>query len=227
VNPTGPGEAEVVEGSDEIETDAIETAASDDAIGFEELVGTARPTLLRAAHSVTGRHEDAEDAVQSSLLKAMRAWQRVANQERWRQQAYVRQIVVNTCRSGWRKWGSRVAIGDVPETVNAPETDTIDDREMLRQALARLPARQREVLMLRYYEDLTEAEIAKKLGCAPGTVKSSAARALRALRDMLPEYAAARMEPTGSGVTAAETAAETAAGPASPRPGGPEILKSA
>ncbi len=124
-----------------IETDAIETAASDDAIGFEELVGSARPALLRAAHSVTGRHEDAEDAVQSSLLKAMRAWQRVANQERWRQQAYVRQIVVNTCRSGWRKWGSRVAIGDVPEIVDAPETDTIDDRELLRQALARLPAR--------------------------------------------------------------------------------------
>jgi RNA polymerase sigma-70 factor (sigma-E family) len=227
VNPTGPGEAEVVEGSDEIETDAIETAASDDAIGFEELVGAARPTLLRAAHSVTGRHEDAEDAVQSSLLKAMRAWQRVANQERWRQQAYVRQIVVNTCRSGWRKWGSRVAIGDVPETVNAPETDTIDDRELLRQAWARLPARQREVLMLRYYEDLTEAEIAKRLGCAPGTVKSSAARALRALRDMLPEYAAARMEPTAGGVTAGETAAETAVGPGSPRPGGPEVLKSA
>ncbi len=154
--------------------------------------------MLRAAYSVTGRHEDAEDAVQSSLLKAMRAWQRVANQERWRQQAYVRQIVVNTCRSGWRKWGSRVAIGDVPETVNAPETDTIDDRELLRQALARLPARQREVLMLRYYEDLTEAEIAKRLGCAPGTVKSSAARALRALRDMLPEYAAARIEPTAA-----------------------------
>ena len=222
MNPTGPGEAEVVEGSDETETDAIETAASDYAIGFEELVGAARPTLLRAAHSVTGRHEDAEDAVQSSLLKAMRAWQRVANQERWRQQAYVRQIVVNTCRSGWRKWGSRVAIGDVPETVNAPETDTIDDRELLRQALARLPVRQREVLMLRYYDDLTEAEIAKKLGCAPGTVKSSAARALRALRDMLPEYAVG-MEPTGGGVTAAETAT----GPGSPRPGGPEVLKSA
>ena len=67
VNPTGPGEAEVVEGSDETETDAIETAASDDAIGFEELVGAARPALVRAAHSVTGRHEDAEDAVQSSL----------------------------------------------------------------------------------------------------------------------------------------------------------------
>ena len=77
-----------------------------------------------------------------------------------------------------------------PRSSNAPETDTIDDRELLRQALARLPERQREVLLLRYYEDLTEAEIAKRLGCAPGTVKSSAARALRALRDMLPEGAA-------------------------------------
>ena len=171
--------------------------------GFEELVGAARPALLRAAHSVTGRHEDAEDALQSSLLKAMRAWQRVAGQERWRQQAYVRQIVVNTCRSGWRKWGSRVAIGDVPEVAHAPETDTIDDRELLRQALARLPERQREVLLLRYYEDLTEAEIAKRLGCAPGTVKSSAARALRSLRDMLPEAAANRMPVPSIGDTPA------------------------
>ena len=162
VKPTGPGEAEATARTEEIGgTEEIEAAASHDTIGFEELaggfeelVGTARPTLLRAAHSVTGRHEDAEDAVQSSLLKAMRAWHRVAGQERWRQQAYVRQIVVNTCRSGWRKWGSRVAIGDVPEVGHAPETDNVDDRELLRQALARLPERQREVLLLRYYEDL-------------------------------------------------------------------------
>ncbi len=180
--------------------------------GFGELAASARPTLVRAAHSVTGRHEDAEDAVQSSLLKAMRAWQRVAGQERWRQQAYVRQIVVNTCRSGWRKWGSRVVIGDMPELAEGAETDAVDDRELLRQALARLPARQREVLLLRYYEDLTEAEIAKRLGCAPGTVKSSAARALRALRDMLPEYAATRSGPP--------TAAPAPAA-------GPEVLKSA
>jgi RNA polymerase sigma-70 factor (sigma-E family) len=211
VKPTGPGVAEATARTEQIGrteeiggTEEIEAAASHDTIGFEELaggfeelVGTARPTLLRAAHSVTGRHEDAEDAVQSSLLKAMRAWQRVAGQERWRQQAYVRQIVVNTCRSGWRKWGSRVAIGDVPEVGHAPETDNVDDRELLRQALARLPERQREVLLLRYYEDLTEAEIAKRLGCAPGTVKSSAARALRSLRDMLPDYAAMRMHATG------------------------------
>jgi RNA polymerase sigma-70 factor (sigma-E family) len=191
---------------------------------FEELAKSARPTLLRVAQGVTGRREDAEDAVQSSLLKAMRAWHRVAGQERWRQQAYVRQIVVNTCRSGWRKWGSRVAVGDMPELAQAPETEVLDDRELVRQALSRLPARQREVLLLRYYEDLTEAEIAARLGCAPGTVKSSAARALRALRDTLPEYAGRRLVEVEAdkddlgAVPASASAAGKGAG-AAPEPG--------
>ncbi|MDA8300861.1 MAG: SigE family RNA polymerase sigma factor [Actinomycetota bacterium] len=155
---------------------------------FEELAQSARPALVRVAHAVTGCREDAEDAVQASLLKAMGAWPRVAGQEQWRQHAYVRQIVVNTCRSGWRKWGSRVLVGDMPELAQAPATEASDDKALVRQALARLPERQREVLLLRYYEDLSEAEIAARLGCAPGTVKSSAARALRALRLMLPEF---------------------------------------
>ncbi len=155
------------------------------ALGFEELAQTARPVLVRVACSVTGRREDAEDAVQASLLKAMSAWPRVAGQERWRQQAYVRQIVVNTCRSGWRKWGARVSMGDVPEVGQSAPTDVVDDRELVREALGRLPERQRQVLVLRYFEDLSEAEIAARLGCAPGTVKSSAARALKALRAAL------------------------------------------
>ncbi len=192
---TGYGEAEISEAVEAIS----EAAARSGADGFEELVRSARPTLLRVAQGVTGRREDAEDAVQSSLLKAMRAWHRVAGQERWRQQAYVRQIVVNTCRSGWRKWGSRVAVGEMPELVQGAETDALDDRELVRQALSRLPVRQREVLLLRYYEDLTEAEIASRLGCAPGTVKSSAARALRALRDTLPEYTGRRLMDDGTG----------------------------
>lgn len=162
---------------------------AEDAIGFEELAHSGRAALVRAAQAVTGRREDAEDAVQTSLLKAMNAWPRVAGQERWRQQAYVRQIVVNTCRSGWRKWGSRVSVGELPELAQVPATDAVEDRELVRQALMRLPARQRDVLLLRYYEDLPEAEIARILGCAPGTVKSSAARALKTLRDMLPDYA--------------------------------------
>jgi RNA polymerase sigma-70 factor (sigma-E family) len=223
VKATGSSEATFTE-----VTERTEIVASQDAIGFEELAASARPALVRAAQSVTGRHEDAEDAVQSSLLKAMRAWQRVAGQERWRQQAYVRQIVVNTCRSGWRKWGSRVAIGDMPELSHGPETDAVDNRQLLSQALARLPARQREVLLLRYYEDLSEAEIANRLGCAPGTVKSSAARALRALRDMLPEYTAIR--PGGPGAEVAALGADeekTAPAPASAPPSSPDALKSA
>lgn len=157
--------------------------------GFQELVESARPALLRVAQSVTGRREDAEDAVQASLLKAMGAWSRVADQERWRQQAYVRQIVVNTCRSGWRKWGSRVVIGEAPERAQSSRADAVVDRELVREALGRLPSRQRQVLALRYFEDLSEAEIARRLGCAPGTVKSSSARALRSLREMLPDLA--------------------------------------
>jgi RNA polymerase sigma-70 factor (sigma-E family) len=214
VRATGPGEA-----------GKIEAATLQEAIGFEELAQSARPALVRAAYAVTGRREDAEDAVQSSLVKAMGAWQRVAGQERWRQQAYVRQIVVNTCRSGWRKWGARVSVGDMPELVQQPATDAVDDRELVRQALDRLPARQREVLLLRYYEDLSEAEIAARLGCAPGTVKSSAARALRALRDMLPEYVGPGMVKTGT-TSSPGTLQAVVTAPDAPAPG-PIALKSA
>ena len=201
-----------ITGSAEAETTGA--AAFGGAIGFEELAQSARPAFVRAALSVTGRREDAEDAVQSSLLKAMGAWPRVADQERWRQQAYVRQIVVNTCRSSWRKWGSRVSVGDLPELSQGSSNDAVDDRELVRQALARLPARQRQVLLLRYYEDLTEAEIALRLGCAPGTVKSSAARALRALRDMLPEYSGT--QPVGDGAGTGPRNREVANGQARP-----------
>jgi len=112
----------------------------------------------------------------------------------------------------------------MPELVQQPGTEAVDDRELVRQALDRLPARQREVLLLRYYEDLSEAEIAARLGCAPGTVKSSAARALRALRDMLPEYAGQGALSTGVPPSGAVLA--PAAAPEAPAPG-PAALKSA
>ncbi|HET9060576.1 MAG TPA: SigE family RNA polymerase sigma factor [Acidimicrobiales bacterium] len=179
---------------------AARAAICGDTQAFEQMAALARPQLVRVAHSVTHRHEDAEDAVQSSLLKAMGAWSRVESQENWRQQAYVRQIVVNTCRSGWRKWGARVSVGEMPELSQSARTDAVDDRDLVRQALMRLPTRQREILVLRYFEDLSEAEIAARVGCAPGTVKSSAARALKSLRDILAEQGETGAC-TGRGVT--------------------------
>jgi DNA-binding CsgD family transcriptional regulator len=112
----------------------------------------------------------------------------------------------------------------MPELVQQPGTDAVDDRDLVRQALDRLPVRQREVLLLRYYEDLSEAEIATRLGCAPGTVKSSAARALRALRDMLPEYAVQGVGSAGAPTSGAFHGPMTA--PEAPAPG-PIALKSA
>ncbi|HYA45742.1 MAG TPA: SigE family RNA polymerase sigma factor [Acidimicrobiales bacterium] len=170
-----------IDQGDHVQTNDPEVGAG----GFGEFAMVARPTLVRAALSVTSQQADAEDAVQASFVKALGAWQRVADQEPWRQRAYVRQIVVNTCRSSWRKWGSRVRVGEIPEMAPASRTEPVEDRDLVRSALARLPQRQRAVLVLRYYEDLPEAEIARRLGCAPGTVKSSASRALRALREVL------------------------------------------
>gem|GEM_PF-747357 len=163
--------------------------------GFEDMARSAWPALVRTAHALTGHRAEAEDAVQASLLKAMSAWRRVEGQERWRQQAYLRQIVVNTCRSSWRKWGSRLYPGEPPELGQPARTAPVEDRVIVQEALARLPARQRAVLVLRYYEDLSEAEIAARLGCAPGTVKSSAARALKALRDEFSRSLAERQPP--------------------------------
>jgi DNA-directed RNA polymerase specialized sigma24 family protein len=87
----------------------------------------------------------------------------------------------------------------MPDQVQADRTSSVEDRELVREALSRLPQRQREVILLRYFEDLSEAEIARRLGCAPGTVKSSAARALRALRDMLPDYGGTPADVPGDG----------------------------
>src|SRR5215469_13833493 len=140
---------------------------------------------LRMATLLTGNPEAAEDLVQASLLKLYRAWSRIDSSGE--PDAYLRQIIVNTRRSWWRaRWRQETPVPEVPDA--AAGEDAADRHAvgaLVRQALARLPGQQRAVLVLRYWEDLPEAEVASLLGCSAGTVKTHAHRGLRALREWL------------------------------------------
>lgn len=158
-------------GADEIEED------------FAAYVRDRGDRHLRVAVLLTGDWHTAEDLVQASLVKLYRAWPRVGAQP----DAYLWRIMVNTHRSWWRaRWRRETPAGRLPDGTPG---DDIADRQALgalvRQALARLPRRQRAVLVLRDCQDLPEAEVAALLGCSAGTVKTHAHRGLRALRQLL------------------------------------------
>jgi len=149
--------------------------------GFEEFVAARRPALLRTAYLLTGSHEDAEDLVQTALIKCVPHWKRIAD----RPEPYVRQVLARESVSRWRRRRWReTSVDAVPEGA-AAEPD-VAGRVALRQALGALPPRQRAVIVLRYYEDLTERETASVLGIAVGTVKSQAREGLARLRQRLP-----------------------------------------
>ena len=140
---------------------------------------------LRVAVLLTGDWHAAEDLVQASLVKLYRAWPRLdtgADPD-----AYLRRIMINTHRSWWRaRWRRETPAAVLPERpAGADLADQQAIGALIRQALARLPRQQRAVLVLRYCEDLPEAEVAALLGCTVGTVKTHAHRGLRTLRDLL------------------------------------------
>jgi RNA polymerase sigma-70 factor (sigma-E family) len=150
---------------------------------FGEFVAAALPSLLRFGHVLTGDPRAAEDLVQEALARTLRRWRAVRHDNAL---AYVRKVMVNTHINKWRRWEARVQLGAVPDsTADDPALRRSEDWDQLRRALSRLPKRQRTVLVLRYFEDLSEAEIAQLMGCQPGTVKSQAARALAALRPLI------------------------------------------
>ena len=143
---------------------------------FEQYVAARRGALLRTAYLLTGHREDAEDLVQVALVKVVPKWSRIADDP----EPYVRKVLVHESVSRWRRRRWREVHTDrLPESpVEGPGTD----RVALQQALARLAPRQRAVVVLRYYDDLTEAETARLLGVSVGTVKSQARDALARLR---------------------------------------------
>jgi RNA polymerase sigma-70 factor (sigma-E family) len=168
---------------------------SADREGFEEFVAARRTALLRTAYLLTGSHADAEDLVQSALIKTVPHWKQIAD----RPEPYVRQVLARESVSRWRRRRWRETSTDVlPERASAgPDTD---GRLALRQALGSLAPRQRAVIVLRYYEDLTEKDTAAVLGIAVGTVKSQVRDGLARLRALLPDLELD--EPVSSGAAA-------------------------
>jgi len=150
---------------------------------FGEFIAAALPGLLRFGHLLTGDPREAEDLVQEALVRSLRRWRSVQADDAG---PYVRRAMVNTHITRWRRWDARVRLGNPPDrAANDPALARADDWDRLRRALAQLPVRQRTVLVLRYYEDLPDARIAQLMDCAPGTVRSQAARGLAALRPLL------------------------------------------
>ena len=147
---------------------------------FEEFVAARTDALLRTAYLLTGNHHDAEDLVQSALIKVVPKWARIQdNPER-----YVRQVLARESVNRWRSRRWREVTTDmVPEVMHHDSTDRI----ALLEDLRRLSPRQRAVLVLRYFDDLTEADTATALGISVGTVKSQTSRALAALRARAPQ----------------------------------------
>jgi len=147
---------------------------------FEEFVVAALPGLLRFGVVLTGDRHRADDLVQTALVKTMRRWRSIEHDQ---PVAYVRRAMVNTHLSGWRRTRRETGLPAGFDMANrADETASYDDQDQLARALATLPPRQRAVIVLRFYAGLSEAEIAETLGCAPGTVKSQASKAMQRLR---------------------------------------------
>ena len=152
---------------------------------FEEFVAGRRPALLRTAFLLTGHAEDAEDLVQTTLIKVVPKWGRIKDNP----EAYVRKVLARETTTRWRtrRWRETL-VEHMPDQGTAEPNLTWS--LTLRDALLRLPPRQRAVIVLRYYDDLTERETAATLGVSIGTVKSQTSDALARLRHLLPDLAA-------------------------------------
>jgi RNA polymerase sigma-70 factor (sigma-E family) len=158
--------------------------SSADAPTFEEYAGSAWPSLYRYAYLLAGNHADAEDIAQQTLLKAYRAWSRIKDSDS--PTAYLRRMLTNTYLSHRRPKQRRLELlTDAPPEPSRAPAGGPEERLALWPHVKSLPPRQRAVIVLRYYEDLSEQEIADALGCSRGNVKSTAHHALKALRAAL------------------------------------------
>jgi len=151
---------------------------------FREFVAVRSAALHRTAYLLVGDWALAEDLVQTALVKTYLAWRRldgIAAVE-----PYARRVMINTATGWWRRrWRGERPTGQLPERPIADGADQRAERDRVWQLLRDLPARQRAVVVLRFYEDLSEAETARLLDISVGTVKSQTSRAMAAMRARL------------------------------------------
>jgi RNA polymerase sigma-70 factor (sigma-E family) len=157
---------------------------------FAAYLAARQPSLLRTAYLLTGNRHDAEDLVQTAFAKLYLSWDKV--RDHGSIDGYVRRILVNEHNSLWRRaWKRRehAAADAVLHGREKPHHDTYDDGigAALWDVVQTLPRKARAVVVLRYYEELSEAETAAALGISVGTVKSQTSRALAALRERAPQ----------------------------------------
>jgi RNA polymerase sigma-70 factor (sigma-E family) len=160
--------------------------------GLADFLAARGPALLRFAWLLTADREAARDLVQEALVRAIPRWGRVEAAGR---EAYLRTVVRNAWVDGWRRQGrGRFTVVTAAEPVEAgahPDPAAgVTDRAVLRDALAGLPPGQRAVVVLRFYEDLTEVQTAAALGCSVSTVKTQTRDALARLRTLVPDFEA-------------------------------------
>jgi RNA polymerase sigma-70 factor (sigma-E family) len=156
---------------------------------FTSWAAARRPALLRAASLLTRDHGQAEDLVQVALVKVAARWGRLRTTN---PDAYARTVMYRDQISWWRRRREVVEVPGGDQRGRAIEAEATEDSMVMRQALARLTPKQRAVLVLRFYEDLSERDAAQALGVSPGTVKSQTSLALRRLREGAPEVKALR-----------------------------------
>jgi RNA polymerase sigma-70 factor (sigma-E family) len=153
---------------------------------FDDFVNTRGPSLLRFAYLLTADAHQAEDIVQEALARAHLRWRQIDSYDL--PEAYVRKVVLRQYLS-WRRRrsSSEIAVAAVPDRAEGADmAQRIADRAQLRALLAGLPRMQRAVIVLRYFEDRDDEDIAQLLGCAPATVRSHVARGLNRLRAAVP-----------------------------------------
>ena len=152
---------------------------------FSDFVRSRTPVLIRVAYLLSGEQHAAEDLLQTALAKTAARWKHLRGAD---PEPYVRKVMYREQVSRWRKgWHREVPVQAPPEQTFTDPSGTTDLRLAMQQALLRLPPAQRLVIVLRYYEDLTETQVAEALGCSVGTVRSRTGRAIERLRAAIPQ----------------------------------------